>query len=122
MSTIIQLCINYLKSRPIIFPIEMLREHKKRQDLERTDNDRWQMSGMVFTSTIGTPLSPETLMRHFKASLEQANLPKTIRFHDLRHSCATLKITRGIYPRVFPELQREAVNELDKLLEQPKTE
>src|SRR5215207_8231094 len=42
--------------------LEMLRQHKKRQDLERTGNDQWQVSGMVFTSTIGTPLAPETLI------------------------------------------------------------
>ena len=84
--------------------LEMLRQHKQRQDLERTGNDQWQMSGMVFTSTIGTPLAPETLIELFKASLERANLPKNVRFHDLRHSCATLMITRGIHPRVVMEV------------------
>jgi len=51
------------------------------------------------TSTIGTSVSPESLNEHFKASLKLADLPKTTRFHDLRHTCATLMIQRNIHPR-----------------------
>ncbi len=43
-------------------------------------------------------------MEHFKASLEQTGLPKTVRFHDLRHTCATLMIKQSIHPRVVMEI------------------
>src|SRR5215210_610905 len=66
----------------------------------------------------------------------------SVHYCDLRHSCATLMITRGIHPRVvmevlghsqisttmntyahvFANVQREAVNELDKLLEEQTTD
>lgn len=117
----------------------ILTRHRARQDAERVACSRWQESGMVFTSTIGTPLSPESLMEHFKASLEKAGLPKTVRFHDLRHTCATLMIKQGIHPRVvmeilghsqiattmntyahvLPDVQREAVVALETLFTPP---
>lgn len=112
-----------------------LKQHRERQEAERKAAANWTESGMVFTSRIGTPLSPESLTEHFKALLEKAGLPKTVRFHDLRHTCATLMIKQGIHPRVvmeilghsqisttmntyghvLPEVQREAINVLDEL-------
>jgi integrase len=76
------------------------------------------------------------LHRHFKAVLVRAGLPTTIRFHDLRHSCATLLLAQGvplvvvrdtlghtqisttadIYGHVLPETHSKAVGGLDALL------
>jgi site-specific recombinase XerD len=44
--------------------------------------------------------------RHFKAALKKAGLPQPIRFHDLRHSRATLLIAQGVHPRVVMEILR----------------
>lgn len=44
------------------------------------------------------------LLRQFKAILEAAKLPTIIRFHDLRHSCATFLIAQGVHPRVIMEI------------------
>ena len=52
----------------------------------------------------GTPLEPRNVVRHFKTVLKKAGLPETIRFHDLRHSCATLLIAQGVHPRVIMEI------------------
>ena len=48
--------------------------------------------------------NPENLVkRSFKALLERAGLPE-IRFHDLRHTCATLLFGRGVHPKHVQEL------------------
>jgi integrase len=36
--------------------------------------------------------------RAFKATLKRAELPKSTRFHDLRHTCATLLLKQGVHP------------------------
>ena len=36
--------------------------------------------------------------------LERAGLPKETRFHDLRHTCATLLLKRGVHPKLVQEL------------------
>ena len=63
---------------------------------------KWREHGLTFPSTVGTPLEPRNLVRHFKDLLVLADLPD-IRFHDLRHSCASLLIAQGISPRVVME-------------------
>jgi len=65
----------------------------------------WQDNDLVFCSTIGTPLSRHNLVRRsFKPLLQKAGLPHTIRFHDLRHTCATLLLAKGVYPKFVQEL------------------
>jgi hypothetical protein len=58
----------------------------------------------IFVSTTGTPIELMNLRNHFKAILKQIGLPATIRFHDLRHSCATLLIAQGVHPRVIQSI------------------
>ena len=41
--------------------------------------------------------------RSFKPLLEQAGL-EGVRFHDLRHTCATLLLSRGVHPKFVQEL------------------
>ncbi|CCF85502.1 Integrase family protein (fragment) [Nitrolancea hollandica Lb] len=65
-------------------------------------SDRWRNSGLVFTSRIGTSLEPRNVTRAYKALLTRAGLPD-IRFHDLRHSCASLLVAQGLHPRVVME-------------------
>jgi len=65
--------------------------------------EAWQDFGLVFTTEIGTPLSPQNLTtRSFYPLLVRAGLPR-FRFHDLRHSCATLLLEAGAHPRVVAE-------------------
>lgn len=81
-------------------------------------------------------MEPGNLNRRFKAVLKRAGLPTTTRFHDLRHSCATLLLAQGvplvvvrdmlghsqisttadIYGHVLPETHRQAADGLDRLL------
>jgi integrase len=60
-------------------------------------------TGFVFTTSNNTPFSPRNTERHFKHLLEKAELPK-IRFHDLRHTAATLLFLEGVHPKVVQEL------------------
>ena len=58
----------------------------------------WEDHGLVFPSGAGTPISGGNLNRTFKALLKRASLPQTTRFHDLRHTCATLLLRQGVNP------------------------
>jgi integrase len=59
---------------------------------------------LIFATRTGTPVSPEHLVkRSFKPLLKNAGLPE-IRFHDLRHTCATLLLSRGVHPKLVQEL------------------
>ncbi len=64
---------------------------------------RWQDHELVFPTTIGTPMDARSLTRHFKKTLEKAGLPPK-RFHDLRHTCASLLLAQDVHPRVVMEI------------------
>ena len=82
-----------------------LREHRKRQLEERIRlGTLWQDHSLVFPSGAGTPLSGGNLNRAFKALLRRAGLSSMIRFHDLRHTCATLLLQQGVNPKFVQEL------------------
>jgi hypothetical protein len=58
----------------------------------------------VFPTTIGTPPDAQNIVnRHFKPLLRRAGLPD-IRWHDLRHTCATLLLSRGTHPKYVQQL------------------
>jgi integrase len=42
--------------------------------------------------------------RSFKPLLVKADLPRSVRLHDLRHTCATLLLGKGIHPKIVQEL------------------
>lgn len=50
---------------------------------------------LVFTSRDGAALRDTWIRRHFKPAVIKADLPRTFRFHDLRHTCAALLIRQG---------------------------
>jgi integrase len=76
--------------------IDILREHYKAQSLkQKSAGDSWQDHGLIFTTNLGTPIHPRNLIRTFKRLLQNAGLP-SIRFHDLRHTAASLLLNQGI--------------------------
>ena len=76
-----------------------LREHRKHQLEKRTGRPGpWEDQGLVFPSGVGTPISGGNLTRAFKIMLGPAGLPET-RFHDLRHTCATLLLRQSVNPK-----------------------
>jgi integrase len=82
-----------------------LRAHRKRQLEERMQKaGLWEDHGLIFPSEVGTPMSGRNLYRAFKIRAKRASLPQTLRFHDLRHTCATLLLKQGVNPKFVQEL------------------
>jgi integrase len=57
--------------------------------------DRWKDNDLIFPSKVGTPMDPSNLRLDFSRQLDKACLNK-IRFHDLRHTAASLMLNHGI--------------------------
>ena len=83
--------------------VEALRAHRTKQLEERLKaGAAWVETGLVFTTYapqrgrhVGTPLDPANVRRTLRTLLAAAQLPP-VRFHDLRHSAASLLIAEGV--------------------------
>jgi len=116
--------------------LEKLREYKEMQYKEKIlAGDKWQYYDLIFPSPIGTPLDSSNVTKVYKKCLKEAGLPD-LRFHDLRHTAATLMLQQGINPKivqerlghsdisltlntyshVLPSMQEEAAEKMDELL------
>jgi len=116
--------------------IEKLREHYKHQQVERlAAGEQWIENDLIFPTIIGTPSDGSNFIRNFKSLLHANNMP-IIRFHDLRHTAATLMLQQGIHPKVvqerlghsqvsmtldtyshvLPNMQEEAAEKIDELI------
>jgi len=116
--------------------IDVLKVQKNRIAKEQEIKPEiWQEEGFVFPSTVGSAIDPSNMLRYFRASLKAANLPK-IRFHDLRHTAASLMLNNGVdvlvasqrlghaqpsitlnvYGHLMPSMQSEAAELLDTLI------
>jgi integrase len=86
--------------------VSALRHHYRMQAEERLSlGPVWEESGLVFSNEAGGRLSL-TLFRSrswFGRLTRQANVPP-IRFHNLRHTAATLLLARGVNPKVVSEM------------------
>ena len=86
------------------FAVDALRVQRERQNERRLfHGPAWQDWGLVFSSSIGTPLNPSNVIHRFHAILELAGLPRQ-RFHDLRHCAASLLLSAGEHPRVVMDV------------------
>jgi integrase len=85
--------------------IAALKAHRKRQLEERMQKaGLWRDHGLVFPSTVGTPLFHRNVVRAFKDLLKRAGLPQSTRLYDLRHTCATLLLGSNVHPKYVQEL------------------
>jgi integrase len=83
--------------------VGVLQEHFEQQNKEREQcGDHWQETGLVLTSSLGTPVNPANLARSYKRLIRLAGVPD-IRLHDLRHTSASLAVARGDNPKVVSE-------------------
>ncbi len=82
--------------------LSCLTKHKIRQEAEKAS---WSEDlGLVFTNGDGGPRrSRGYLTLALRKVLKRCGLPE-IRFHDLRHTCATLLLSRNIHPKVVQEM------------------
>lgn len=118
------------------FVVAALRQRRAVQGRERMlAGGRWQASDLVFTTSIGTPMDGRNVTHRFQGQLAAAGLAR-IRWHDLRHGCATLLIARdanvrvimeqlghsaialtmNTYAHIMPSALRDAADRMDDLL------
>ena len=84
--------------------LERVLAHRTRQDEERRlAGSAWHETGMVFATHKGTFLEARNMLREYYRLRDRAQLPK-IRFHDLRHSVATILKMAGIPDEVIQKL------------------
>ena len=116
--------------------IDVLRTHYENQFVEiQKAGKKWQDNGLIFTTSNGTAIHPRNLLRNFKALLRDSGLSE-IRFHDLRHTAASLMLNHGIpvivvsrrlgharasitldvYGHLIPSMQSEAAKLMDELV------
>lgn len=116
--------------------LQVLREHRVHQiELKDQAGDCWQENELIFPNTVGAPGDPSNLRKDFLQTLAKAGLPK-IRFHDLRHTAASLllnnkgtliavskmlghsksSVTLDTYGHLFNESQGEIAEIMDKLV------
>lgn len=62
----------------------------------------WDEMTLVFCNSDGGPISPDTVTHAFSKIIKRLGLPY-IRFHDLRHTHATLMLKQGIHPKIVSE-------------------
>jgi integrase len=125
--------------RTLVMPpivINALCAHRGRQAVERlAAGERWVDLDLVFPSERGTLADGPNVTHRFHKLLKRAKLPQ-MRFHDLRHACASLLLVQGVHPRVvmetlghsqisltmntychvLPVLQREAADRMELVL------
>jgi integrase len=125
--------------RSLVLPVktvEALLAHRTQQSAwRRAAGSSWTQRDFVFTSGSGQPLDQRNVLRAFRRVLRRAKLPR-MRFHDLRHSCASLllaqhtdprvimetlghsniSVTMNMYAHVMPTLKRDAADAIDRSL------
>jgi integrase len=75
--------------------VDALRQHQTRQKREQLACADWQEHGLVFTTTIGTPLDPDNVGPIFSKLCEEAGLGRR-NLHQLRHSAASIMLAQGV--------------------------
>jgi len=84
--------------------IDALRRQQVNQAAARVRaGDQWGEGDWVFTGTRGAPLQANTVRSAWRRLSQRANLPP-VRFHDLRHTAATLLLGQGVHPKVVADL------------------
>lgn len=117
--------------------LDALEEHRAYVTLvRRRAGPYWEEHNLVFPNKRGSYLDRETMLEQFRDILKEAGL-RSMRFHDLRHSAATLllaagvnakvvqemlghsdiSITLGMYGHVMPDMQRDASDKMDDMFQ-----
>ncbi|WP_264775305.1 tyrosine-type recombinase/integrase [Deinococcus aetherius] len=115
--------------------LEILGRHEREQ---RAWHGRLGPEAPLFTRAGGANLDPSNVSRVFRMLMRQAGVPR-LRFHDLRHTAASLMVRRGVsaklvsdrlghadvaftlrvYTHLYDDQRREAALPLDQLLSGP---
>lgn len=83
--------------------IAVLKGHKANQNQNKLlAGNGYNNSDLVFCNNIGNPIDPRNFTEQFERVLKQANLPR-VRFHDMRHSHATMLLLHNVQPKVVQD-------------------
>jgi integrase len=126
--------------RPVALPATLtalLTNHRRHQDARRAAlAEHWHQTDLIVERGDGGPLNPDTLTSTWRRFIRKHNLPH-VRFHDLRHSHATLMLLEGIHPKIvserlghasvsftlevythlLPNMQTEAAEAIDRIIQ-----
>jgi integrase len=84
--------------------VAALRRHRAQQAEQRLRAVFWDDLDLIFTNEIGRHIEASNLLRRsFRPLLELAGLP-AVRFHDLRHTSATLLLSQGVHAKIVSEM------------------
>lgn len=85
--------------------VTALKEYQKwQQNYADELGDKFNWSGLVFTSPFGSPISPTNFARrYFHPLLKQCGITEGFTFHGLRHTHATLLLQQGVNPKIVQE-------------------
>ncbi|MCL5780882.1 MAG: site-specific integrase [Firmicutes bacterium] len=82
---------------------EVLKKHKIKQEEEKLRiGEAYEDNDLICCLEDGSPWHPGTFSNYFHDILEANGLPK-IRFHDLRHTHASLLLKQGVHPKIVSE-------------------
>ena len=86
--------------------VEALRRHRISQNEERLKaGASWEDNDLIISTRKGALMRPSTVTDdHFKPLLDRVGLSRSVRFHDLRHTAATLLVGRSVHPKLVQEL------------------
>ncbi|GCF07355.1 site-specific integrase [Dictyobacter arantiisoli] len=122
--------------------IDLLKQHRSKQlEVRLKAGSKWQDNDLVFSNKHGNYFSLTVMYKVFNQVLIEAEIPH-MRFHDLRHSAATILLALGIHPKVvqerlghsqismtmdtyshvLPSMQQEATDKLDILFREQERE
>lgn len=120
------------------FSVAVLKEHRKKQKENRIFfGSEYHIENLNFVCTWpdGRLIDPDYISHAFPKVLKELDLPQ-VRFHDLRHTSATMLLEAGIHPKIvserlghtdiritlntyshaLPDMQKEAAEKLAKKL------
>ena len=88
--------------------VAALRRRRVEQDREAAARgEAWHDSGLVFTSSHGTPVDPRNFFGRFKERAAAAGVP-VIPVHSTRRTCASLLVELDVHPRVTMQILRHS--------------
>ena len=85
--------------------VEAFKGHRARQNEEQLRlGSLWEDYGLVFPNQVGKPMNADNLYhRGFRPLLKRAGL-SGFTFHSLRHTCATLLVSKNVNPKIIQEM------------------
>ncbi|MCM3145080.1 site-specific integrase [Brevibacillus sp. MER 51] len=122
--------------------VEILKAHRLEQEKHKRDMECiYEDYDLIVANEIGKPINPRSLTGHFRRTIQKARVPK-IRFHDQRHTHATILLklgehvkivserlghsnaamTMNVYSHVTSDMQKEAAKKFDMALMQKSSE